>query len=404
MSFWGQNPNRLGKIMELAVKSTGDSGPNRKRARKDTERGTGKSLLISKITYKLKTLLGSDSFLILAPTGVAATNVNGSTIHSKLHIPAKGAFQSLTGENARKFEIEFHSVKFLLIDEYSMIGTNMLSKIHHRCQQAKQNYEEDYGGLNLILFGDISQLPPTVDPAVYIAVLHQPQEILGKFLFQNFEEIIELTQVMRQRDSVFLNILENISYGNVTESDYNILKTRFFSNLSKTERQNFNDCLLLFSTRDQAKLYNTQKLRDMKLSNNENVPVAVIPAQHNNAQAKQGTDIEANNLKDILYLAIGAKIMLTSNLWTERGLVNGALGEVIDILYKENQTMPEDQPFAVICTFPNYSGPYIDNNNKSVYVDLGKTEFAIGITYVALSRCKCCKDYQLLTFLFYDYN
>ncbi|KAK3920009.1 ATP-dependent DNA helicase [Frankliniella fusca] len=290
--------------------------------------GTGKSMLISNITYMLQKELGAESFLLLAPTGVAANNINGSTIHAKLHISPKAEFQPLKGENARKFELQMKDVKILIIDEYSMIGSNLLG-----------------------------------DSAIYKARINSPSVGLGKILFQNFEKVIELKQVQRQNDVSFLKLLDS--------------------------------------------------------------------AVHNTKKAKFGTVDDASGLKDIVSLGVGAKIMLTRNLWTEKGLVNGTLGEVIDILYKDDQNAPEDMPYAVICKFDKYKGPFMDSDLESipiapvtsswqakdgtqctrtqfpitlaygitihksqgltlekVFINIGDKEFSIGLTYVALSRCK----------------
>ena len=69
-----------------------------------------------------------------------------------------------------------------------------------------------------------------------------------------------------------------------------------------------------------------------------------------------------------MYLDVGAKIMLRANLWTERGLNNGAIGEVIDILYEKDSIPPEDPPSALVCRFNSYKGPYLNEQDQTVVI------------------------------------
>jgi len=167
--------------------------------------GTGKSLIINAITRRLKEEFGDDSVLLLAPTGVAAVNIGGATIHSKLHIPrSNDNFESLSGGCARKFINDMKSVKFLVIDEFSMIGSALLGMIERRCQEAKGSDGDFFGGLFVYLFGDINQLPPVMDKALYLEGIHFSNlSMHGKHVFENFQATVVLTKVMRQNDEKF---------------------------------------------------------------------------------------------------------------------------------------------------------------------------------------------------------
>ncbi|KAE8738388.1 hypothetical protein FOCC_FOCC016134 [Frankliniella occidentalis] len=135
--------------------------------------------------------------------------------------------------------------------------------------------------------------------------------------------------------------------------------------------------------------------------------------------------------------------MLTHNLWTEKGLVNGTIGTVVNIFYDETKSSPEDLPFAIICKFDSYKGPYLDDNSKlipisrihpswenkgnidctrqqfplklafgitihksqgltldKVVINIGKKEFSAGLTYVALSRCRTFDNIMIEPFNF----
>lgn len=109
--------------------------------------GSGKSTIIKQMTSRLcKSRLGPESFLLLAPTGLAALNINGNTIHSKLKIYGH-SFKSLENEQLKEFQNELEAVKFIIIDEYSMVGSSMLSKIDDRLKQAKSCDKEHFGGV-----------------------------------------------------------------------------------------------------------------------------------------------------------------------------------------------------------------------------------------------------------------
>ncbi|KAE8745809.1 hypothetical protein FOCC_FOCC007456 [Frankliniella occidentalis] len=181
----------------------------------------------------------------------------------------------------------------------------------------------------------------------------------------------------------------------------------------------------------------------MKTTNGQQEPIARIPALHNCNEAARGTRDDAEGLFPVLHLAKGAKIMLKSNLWTEKGLVNGAMGEIVDILYREVANPQIDPPDVLICKFDSYTGPYLDNDLKTVpiqsltkswtskagdactrtqfpitlsfacsihqsqgltlqkaVIDIGLKEMSPGITYVALSRVKTLSGIMLHSFPF----
>jgi ATP-dependent DNA helicase PIF1 len=99
--------------------------------------GCGKSTLIKAMTAKLTETLTNESFILMAPTGAAALNIEGSTIHATLNIPIKQSqFQPLQGEARHEFLNFMAPVRFIIIDEYSMVGLSLLGMIEHRCAEA----------------------------------------------------------------------------------------------------------------------------------------------------------------------------------------------------------------------------------------------------------------------------
>lgn len=103
--------------------------------------------------------------------------------------------------------------------------------------------------------------------------------------------------------------------------------------------------------KDQVNEYNEKKLGETK------APICKVSARNENVSVK---DDEHFGLTNTLKICVGAQVMLRSNLWTERGLVNGAIGVVEDIVFHENERPPENQPAYVLVRFSNYSGPSIN--------------------------------------------
>ena len=121
--------------------------------------GTGKSFLINCLR-----LLLSDKLRVAAPTGVAAFNVDGGTLHSLLSLPTKGEFKELEGERLHKFQQSLADMKYLIIDEMSMVGRKMFGQIDKRLRQVFPHHSDQVlGGCSCLLFGDFGQLPPVMD-------------------------------------------------------------------------------------------------------------------------------------------------------------------------------------------------------------------------------------------------
>ena len=193
----------------------------------------------------------------------------------------------------------------------------------------------------------------------------------------------------------------------------------------------FDEALRLFPTTSAVSEYNVTKLH----SNDQ--PVAVIKAVHSGAGAIKASADDAGGLEPVVCLAHGARVMLTTNLWVQVGLVNGAMGTVVAICYDDAGESPPRLPVAVTVRFDSFSGPTLSDGsvpitplrrtwlstdktcsrlqlplkfawavtihkcqgmtlNKAV-VDLGKKEFSAGLTFVACSRVRQLKDLLFVT-------
>ena len=155
--------------------------------------GTGKSFLIKKLKHLL-----IEKIAIVAPTGVAAFNVNGSTIHNLLKIFPNKEFEPLKGESLLALQEKFKEIKYLVLEEISMIGRRMLGKIDARLRQAfPSSSSEVFGGCSILAFGDYGQLPPVLDLPLYSSeVKSNAWSTAGQMAYQSFSKAVILKQVI----------------------------------------------------------------------------------------------------------------------------------------------------------------------------------------------------------------
>ena len=160
--------------------------------------GSGKSFLIDRLRYALW-----NQCVISALFGIAAYNISGKTLHYLLKLPIRGKRNhSLNGAPLLQMQQTFEGVKYLIIDEYSVVSQLELSWINRRCKQATGLSESLFGGLNIILAGDLGQLPP----------------VSGKVLFHS-NPTTELEVEWNNRYEVKLPFKENQA---MIEDNYNL--------------------------------------------------------------------------------------------------------------------------------------------------------------------------------------
>src|SRR5689334_6010470 len=186
--------------------------------------GTGKSTLLT----CLRELI-TDEMAVLAPTGLAAVNVGGQTIHSFFGFPPRlirpdDIRRSRNGRIMRR-------LKFLVIDEVSMVRSDLMWAIDQSLRVNRGRPREPFGGLRLALFGDLHQLPPVVNDAEVAE--HLESQYGGPFFFSlpalgegTGTALIELSEVFRQKDAALLGVLNKIREGEADEDDLSLLNER----------------------------------------------------------------------------------------------------------------------------------------------------------------------------------
>jgi ATP-dependent exoDNAse (exonuclease V) alpha subunit len=365
--------------------------------------GTGKSTLLRALVD-----IVDDAKAVVAPTGLAAVNVGGQTIHSFFGFPPRligrdDIRRSRNGAVMRK-------LKLLVIDEISMVRSDMMWAIDQSLRINRGRPREPFGGLRLVMFGDLHQLPPVVQEGEVAS--HLETEFGGPFFFSvpalrdgvgTF--LLELTHVFRQRDAALLDVLNHMRDGNATEADLAVLNARVSPVRTLSEGDAF---VILTPTNAAAQRINAAYLA--ALPGVEREYMAAVTGDF--GQASQPTDLS-------LRLKVGAKVIMLRND-ADRRWVNGTIARItrlqddsvyVDIAgreYEVEQASWEQRRYAydsaaekvvetVAGTFKQLpvrlawaltihksQGLTLDK----VYIDLGRGTFAHGQAYVALSRCR----------------
>ncbi|MBL7958589.1 MAG: AAA family ATPase [Flavobacteriales bacterium] len=214
--------------------------------------GTGKTTFLHRLaasTHK--------RYVILAPTGIAALNAGGVTIHSQFLLP----FGAFLPERQRPLDIPegaFHDqdtltrrhplnairrnvlreVDLLIIDEVSMLRADLLDAIDFRMRAVRQNRYQSFGGAQVLLIGDLYQLPPVVKDDEwrvmqrYYASMHFFE---SRVIKEHGYAHIELDKIFRQQEDAFIRILNNLRNNTVTQKDVDELNRRYKPGISKEE-------------------------------------------------------------------------------------------------------------------------------------------------------------------------
>lgn len=286
--------------------------------------------------------------LLCAPSGKAAHLIGGVTLHTAFALPItefRGQMPQLSPDIANSIRSNLVQLKLLIIDEISMVGANMLMQIDTRLQQI-MGKNLPFGGISVLLIGDLHQLPPVKDKVIYSAPNAAPlSELSNISLWEQFE-FFELTEIMRQRDDKsFIDALNNLALGKMTEENISLIKSREVS--EKDVPQN---AIRLCYENVHVDKYNQLKIglypgtcynaiaQDCFVGNApERFKKKVLKSLRTNNTPKK----ELKMLKHKIQLKYGIKYMVTSNVDVLDGLVNGSCGVLEHITFSPNTEIPD---------------------------------------------------------------
>lgn len=380
--------------------------------------GTGKTFLLQKIVEKYK---GNKYFAVLSPTGIAAENANGVTMHSFLRLPLtpylpRHRYSSLYSLDDYTIEV-VKKLDMIIIDEISMVRCDMLDAADMILRHYRKS-RKPFGGIQLIMFGDLYQLMPVtkeedwdVLKSHYRSSYFFCSELLQKMDYY----VISLEKIHRQKDKPFINLLNNIRLGKVKAKDIDFLNTRFEPDF----QAGIDDCVVMLKVRNK----DTDNYNDDQLSKLKGPHKTSYAYEDNWKPEKYPTSTK-------LIIKKGARVMFVKNDTQHGRYSNGTMGVVVGFsddyisVLKDNSQIPiyvERQKWErleyrinkktktieteVVGCFKQYpiKLAWAVTIHKSqgltfdeVAVDAAKS-FTYGQVYVALSRCRSMEGLHLIS-------
>ncbi|MBW3522547.1 helix-turn-helix domain-containing protein [Chryseobacterium sp. NKUCC03_KSP] len=379
--------------------------------------GTGKTTFLNEFVKKTK-----KKHIVVAPTGIAAINAGGVTIHSmfglplRTFLPTTDRIDSSLANNIIDLQQHFkyrkdklkllREVEVLIIDEVSMLRADVLDMMDFSLRFIRRNNQR-FGGVQMLFIGDLYQLPPVVRDEHVLKMFYNSPFFFDSLAIKDIPLLtIELTKVYRQTDQEFLEILNAIRDGDVANIDFDHLNERYDPGFEAGEEP----YVYLCSHNKMADDINQEKLKDIKVS----------PKSY---EAKLFGEFKENQFpnEQFLELKVGAQVMFIRNDITgEKKYFNGKLGEISSLDENEVKVILEgsereitvkrevwEQKKYSLDTDKNIKEEVLGSFEQfpiklawavtihksqgltfdKVIIDAGKS-FTAGQVYVALSRCR----------------
>ena len=380
--------------------------------------GTGKSTFLRYVCKETR-----KKHVVLAPTGIAAINAGGSTLHSFFKLPfhpllpddpnlslQRGRIHSFFKYNKEHRQL-IEKLELIIIDEISMVRADIIDTVDRILRVYSHNLREPFGGKQLLLVGDVFQLEPVVkaDEREILARCYPTPFFFSARVFSEMRPVsIELQKVYRQTDSRFIQVLDHLRGNTASASDLQLLNSR--CNATPPTAADEELCITLATRRDQVDYINEQRLN-------------ALPGEEMCFTGRIEGDFPESSLPTSTELVLkpGAQIIFIKNDF-ERRWVNGTLGTVmgfdakegtlylmtddgheVDVKretwrnirynYNEEKKEVEEEVLGTFTQFPVRLAWAITVHKSQgltfsrAVIDFTGGVFAGGQTYVALSRC-----------------
>ena len=372
--------------------------------------GTGKSTLLTYFRDQTK-----KDVAVLAPTGVAAVNIQGQTIHSFFGFKPNITVDIVRKEyRNRKRRGLYKKLDAIVIDEISMVRADLLDCIDEFLRLNGPSKEKPFGGVQMIFIGDLYQLPPVVTSEakmLFKTIYQSPYFFDAVVMGKTKMEMVLLEKIYRQKDEKFIRVLNAVRNRSVTEADLNIINTQHDPDFDPAADDFY---IYLTTTNAMARTVNQHYLNKLRSENFEH-----------EGWISGKFDKKALPTTINLQVKVGSQIMLVSNdrdgYW-----INGTIGKIIDFEEDEEEKITiiwvelangeevgvAPHTWEMFRFFLNQKTGRLDSEvvgsftqyplmlawaitiHKSqgktfekVILDIGRGTFAHGQTYVALSRC-----------------
>ena len=385
--------------------------------------GTGKTLVLKELKERYS---GKKVIAVLAPTGVAARNAGGFTMHSFLRIPVGTPYlpdHTIKPELYKLSDVSaetLRSIDILVIDEISMVRCDMLDATDDILRHYRHS-EKPFGGVQLVMFGDLYQLSPVTKTEDRKTLLDFYND--GFYFFFSYAlkklmyKVFELQKIHRQDNRIFINLLNNIRVGDINLQNLELLNTRVEPGYHPSVTEN----VVTLMTHNHQTQKRNKAMYEM-LSGEENTYKAEIKRITSPWREKFPVDYE-------LKLKRGARVMFLKNDTDGNDYVNGTMGWVTDIGIDWVVVRRDDniQVYVEKETWEQYDY-IVDKKTKTIYTEKSATfsqiplklawavsihksqgltfdevaidaskSFTYGQVYVALSRCTTLEGIHLLS-------
>ena len=401
-----ENPIEHNEIFDLAYRFVTETSEN---IFLTGNAGTGKTTFLKYLKENC-----SKNIIVAAPTGVAAINAGGVTLHSLFQLPFNPFLPTAVSKRELLGKLKFNirrqellrKMELLVIDEISMVRCDTMDAIDTILKSVRRKHELPFGGVQILCIGDLYQLPPVARRQEWeILKEYYPSEFFfdSMVIKEQMPMLIELKKIYRQKEDSFVNLLNKVRNNNMCDADFEELHRRYFPDFRPAMEEKY---ITLTSHNNQADLINHRELQKLT------TPTFVYKAEIQDDFPETMYPAEAS-----LVLKEGAQVMFLKND-AEKRYFNGKIGVIKSLMHDEivvncdgfdiyvsqetwentryvltrNEGKLDQEVLGTFTQFPLRLAWAITIHKsqgltfEKVMIDAGNS-FSSGQVYVALSRC-----------------